>query len=50
MRLEAGLHLIRVLFYQGGGNHNLSVRWQGPGIEKCEITAEALFHRPEGTE
>ena len=46
LSLEAGPHPIRVLFYQVGGNSSLSVRWQGPGIEKGDIPAEVLSHRP----
>jgi hypothetical protein len=45
--LEPGEHRIRVLFYQGSGNSSLSVRWQGPDIEKSDIPAEALGHWPE---
>ena len=45
--LDAGPHRIRVLFYQGSGNSSLSVRWQGPDIEKREIPVEALSHQPE---
>jgi hypothetical protein len=46
--LDAGPHRIRVLFYQGSGNSSLSVRWQGPGIEKGDIPAELLSHHPAG--
>jgi hypothetical protein len=49
-RPRAGPHRIRVPFCQGGGRHDLFVRWQRPGIEKCDIPAEALSHRPGGGE
>jgi hypothetical protein len=42
--LKAGLHPISVKYFQEGGSNGLVVSWQGPGIEKEEIPAEALFH------
>ncbi len=41
--LSAGLHPIRVNYFDSGGGDGLSVSWQGPGIKKQEIPAERLF-------
>lgn len=44
--LQAGRHPIRVDFFEGLNDHGLVVRYDGPGIEKQEIPARALSHRP----
>ncbi len=49
LELSPGSHEIRVFFYQGGGGHDLIVRWQAPGADKEEVPAKVLFHLP-GTE
>ncbi len=46
LELSPGSHEIRVFFYQGGGGHDLIVRWQAPGADKEEIPAKVLFHLP----
>ena len=42
VQLEAGLHEIVVTYFDNGGGDGLQVSWQGPGIEKQPIPAEAL--------
>lgn len=41
--LTAGLHSIRVNYFDSGGGDFLSVSWQGPGIAKQEIPPTQLF-------
>lgn len=43
IQLEAGLHAIRVGFFEAGGGEVLTVRYEGPGIAKQEIPDTALF-------
>ena len=43
--LEVGLHPISVKYFQEGGRNGLIVSWDGPGIEKQEISAEVLYHK-----
>lgn len=45
--LAAGLHPIRVGYFQGGGGAGLELRWSGPGVAEQAIPAEAWFHMPE---
>ncbi len=45
--LEAGLHPIRVEFFQGQGGFELAVAWQRPNGGKEPIPADLLFHRPD---
>lgn len=40
--LTAGLHSIRVPYYQGGGGKGLEVRYEGPGINKQLIPNDVL--------
>jgi alpha-L-fucosidase len=42
--LAAGLHPIRVLFFERDGNEGLKVSYEGPGLKKQEISSSALFH------
>ena len=42
--LRAGLHPLRVLFFEAGGAEALEVTWRGPGIPEGPLPAEALFH------
>ncbi|WP_456408072.1 PA14 domain-containing protein [Caldithrix abyssi] len=42
--LKKGLHKIEVVFFEGAVDEGLVVRWQGPGVPKQVIPAEALFH------
>jgi alpha-mannosidase len=44
--LAAGLHEIRVDYFQRLGGKGLTLGYSGPGIEKQDIPAEALVHRP----
>jgi alpha-L-fucosidase len=41
--LAAGLHPLRVEFFEKTGGEGLAVSWQGPGVPKQRIPAEALF-------
>lgn len=42
--LKAGLHKIKVKYFQCGGGKMLTVSWAVPGLEKTEIPANVLFH------
>jgi hypothetical protein len=42
--LRAGLHPIRLRFFEGGGGHTLELHWQGPGATAGPVPAAALFH------
>lgn len=42
IRLAAGRHPIYVAYYEGAVDEVLEVAWEGPGIEKGPIPAEAL--------
>lgn len=41
--LKAGLHAIRVLFFEHTGNHVLTASYEGPGINKQSIPASVLY-------
>jgi hypothetical protein len=45
IKLTKGLHPVSVRYFQEGGRNGLKVSWKGPGIEKQEIPAGALFHK-----
>ena len=42
--LKAGKHLIKVNYYQGGGDGGIFVSWSGPGVNKETIPASAFSH------
>lgn len=42
--LKAGMHPIRVIYFQEGGTTALSVQYEGPGIGRQEIPPSALSH------
>lgn len=42
--LAAGNHPIRVLFFQRGGDIDLEVSYEGPGIDRRPVPADVLFH------
>ncbi len=42
--LKAGKHPITVAYFQGPGESELKVFWEGPGVPRQEIPASALFH------
>jgi len=46
VRLSAGAHAIAVTYYDQGGAEGLSVSWEGPGVDKQPIPAEALGRDP----
>ncbi len=43
--LRAGEYPLMVKYFQMGAGRMLRVSWQGPGFDKKDLTAEALFHR-----
>jgi hypothetical protein len=43
--LAAGVHPIRVEFFERTGEDVLEVWYQGPGLEKRLVTGDVLFHR-----
>lgn len=49
INLTAGLHPIRVNYYDSGGGDGLVVSWKGPGIKKQEIPSDRLFISGEET-
>jgi hexosaminidase len=42
--LVAGLHPIRVAYFQAGGARRLTVEWEGPGVARQEVPAAVLWH------
>jgi hypothetical protein len=46
--LTRGFHEIMIGYIELGGDHVLTVSWQGPGIGKQVIPASAFTYRPEG--
>jgi len=42
--LMAGVHRIKITFFQGMGGKGLEVLYEGPGVEKQQLPAEVLFH------
>lgn len=46
--LAAGLHVIRVEFFENGGGAGLVMRWSGPGIAKQVVPTNVLFTPGEG--
>jgi hypothetical protein len=45
IKLNQGLHPIRVSYFDGGGSQELQVLYQGPGLKKQLIPADKLFYR-----
>jgi len=45
--LNAGMHKIKLKYFQAGGGSLLKVLWEGPGFTKKEINPELLFHNPK---
>ncbi len=43
--LQSGMHPIKIKYFQGAGGEILKLLWEGPGIEKQEVPASALFHK-----
>ncbi len=42
--LKAGPHSFTLLFFQGGGGHELNLRWAGPELTRRPIPAAAFKH------
>ena len=47
--LKAGLHALRVEYFEASGDEALAVAWEGPGLRKQPIAAKALRHKPPAT-
>jgi len=45
IKLKAGRHPFKVIFYDAYGGAALRALWQGPGIGKQDIPPNVLFHR-----
>lgn len=43
--LKKGWHPIKVDYCQNGLAKSLVLEWEGPGVEKQEVTADVLFHK-----
>jgi predicted alpha-1,2-mannosidase len=43
--LKKGLHPVKVDYCQNGLAKSLVLEWEGPGVEKQEVSAEVLFHK-----
>ncbi len=44
LTLEAGLHPIRITFFEHEGGQELRVSWEGPGVPRQPLPARALSH------
>jgi hypothetical protein len=42
--LKAGMHPVKITFFQGMGGKGLEVSYEGPGIEKQQLPPQTLFH------
>ena len=42
--LKAGLHPIRIEYFEHGGGESLAFLYEGPGISKQEVPATSLYH------
>jgi len=42
--LQKGYHTIRVKYFQLGGETDMSILWEGPGIKKSTIPKKVYFH------
>ena len=45
IKLRAGKHALRVLYFQGPTDKALSADWEGPGVDRQRIPDGALSHR-----
>jgi len=45
--LAAGLHRIRIDYWDAIWNEYLDVAYEGPGFTRRPLAADALFHRSE---
>lgn len=43
-RLPAGLHPVTIAFFERGGDEELEVSWEGPGVSFQPVPEEAWFH------
>ncbi len=44
VKLAKGPHSFELRFFQGGGGHELAVRWAGPGFDRQAIPGSVLRH------
>jgi len=47
IKLQAGLHPIKVMYFQAVSGMGLELRYAGPGIGKQLVPASALFRRAQ---
>ena len=45
MALKAGEYPLEIKYFQAGGGKDLKVSWEGPGIDKREMTSAVLCHK-----
>ncbi|MEF8788364.1 MAG: PA14 domain-containing protein, partial [Planctomycetota bacterium] len=46
VKLDSGLHSIRVDYFEAQGGQDLKVTWSGPGFDQRELPADRLCHDP----
>ena len=44
LKLTAGLHPIRVTYFDAGYHVNLQLQWEGPGVNHEDLKPEAFKH------
>ncbi len=44
LKLDAGLHSIKLHYFDGGGSQTLEINYKGPGISRQKIPIEKLFY------
>jgi hypothetical protein len=44
MQLIAGMHAIKLAYFQAGGGKGLTLEYEGPGTEKQKVPADVLFY------
>lgn len=43
-KLNRGWQRIQVKMFNGGGDYDLKLEWEGPGIKRSEIPSDIMFH------
>ena len=44
IKLESGLHTIKLDYFDGGGSQSLNVQYKGPGVSRQLIPKDKLFY------